>query len=122
MKFTVEALPSSIAKTGELMFCKIGLKGNINNKNINRVEFLLNSLIKGGVKKVIFDIENLQFIDSIGIGKLISIIKTLRQVKGEAVFVRYTSHILNMVKPIDMENFVNFYPSIEEGISFLESK
>lgn len=118
MKVSVETIASS--KSGGLI-CKIDLKGTLDNNNIQEFDFIINALIEGGMKKIILDIDDLQYIDSTGIGAFIRITKRLRQLNGEVAITRYTSQILNIVKPIKMENFIKFFPNIKEGINYLES-
>jgi anti-sigma B factor antagonist len=118
MKVSVETIAS--AKSGVLM-CKIDLKGTLDNNNIHEFDYIINALIEGGIKKMILDIDDLQYIDSTGIGAFIRITKRLRQMNGEVAITRYTSQILNILKPIKMENFIKFFPNVKEGISYLES-
>ncbi len=122
MKFNIEAISSTVADSDKNMILKIELKGNLDNKFVDKFDFLLSSLINGGVRKIIFDIEELLYVDSIGIGKIIEIIKILRKAGGEAVITRYNSNILNIVEPIEMDNFVKFLPGVEEGVNLLDSK
>lgn len=118
MKCNIEIIPSSKDKT---YICKIDLRGTVDSNNIQNFDYLINSLIEGGVRKMILDIEDLQYIDSTGIGAFIRITKKLRGLKGEMVITRYNSHILNIIKPIKMEQFVKFFPNVQEGITFLET-
>jgi anti-sigma B factor antagonist len=121
MKFNTEVLMPSALSRDTKAIVKIDLKGSLDNNNTFEFEFFVYSLINGGVRKIIIDINDLQYIDSTGIGSLISITKSLRKENGKIAITRYTAQIMTILRPINMEKFIQFYPTVEEGITYLKS-
>ncbi len=121
MKFNIDIISSSSLDDMEGAICKLDLKGSLDSNNIYKFNFILNSLIDGGINKIILDISGLQYLDSTAIGAIIFIIKKLRGKKGETIFTRYNTQILNIVKPIKLEKFIKFFATNEEGIRHLNS-
>ncbi|MBN2402379.1 MAG: STAS domain-containing protein [Spirochaetes bacterium] len=100
---------------------RVELKGSLDNNNSFEFEFFVYTLISGGLKKLLIDIDDLQYLDSTGIGSLIAIAKKIRKENGETAITRYTAQIMTILRPINMEKFIQFFPTIEEGISYLKS-
>lgn len=121
MKLNTEILMHSMANKDNNAIIRIDIRGTLDNNNTFELEFFIYSLINGGVKKIIIDIEDLQYMDSTGIGSLIAIAKRLRKEKGEIAITRYTAQIMTILRPINMEKFIQFFPTIEEGINYLKS-
>jgi anti-sigma B factor antagonist len=120
MKFNTEVLMPSPSSRDTKAIVKIDLKGSLDNNNAFEFEFFINSLINGGVRKIIIDINDLQYIDSTGIGSFIAMTKKLRKENGEIGITRYTAQIMTILRPINMEKFIQFFPTVEEGITFLK--
>ena len=121
MKFSIETIMPSAASKNKKAIIRVDIKGSLDNNNSHEFEFIMNTLINGGVRKILLDIDDLQYLDSTGIGVLITITKKLRKENGEIAITRYTGQVLTILKPINMEKFIQFFPSVEEGISFLQS-
>jgi anti-sigma B factor antagonist len=120
MKVNTEILMNSADNKDNKAIIKVDIKGSFDNNNTFKLEFFIYALINGGIKKILFDIEDLQYIDSTGIGSLIAIAKRLRKEKGEIAITRYTAQIMTILRPINMEKFIQFFPTIEEGINYLK--
>lgn len=121
MRLILDTIMPSAASKDNKMIMKIDLKGSLDNNNTQEFDFVMTTLINGGAKKIILDIDGLQYLDSTGIGSIIGFTKKLRKKNGEVVITRYTSQILTILKPINMEKFIQFFPTVEEGVSYLKS-
>ncbi|MEW6526706.1 MAG: STAS domain-containing protein [Spirochaetota bacterium] len=80
---------------------------------------LLSCLINGGLKKVIFDMAEVEFIDSYGMGTLIEITKLLRKQKdGDAVLINVAERIHLVFKPIQLQKFMKIFNTIDEALHY----
>ena len=121
MKLHIESIMPSAASKDKKVIIKIDLKGSIDNNNTPEFEYIISTLINGGVKKIILDIDELQYLDSTGIAALITATKKLRKEKGEIIITRYTAQMLTIFKPINLEKFIQFFPTVEEGINYFKT-
>ncbi|MBN2038679.1 MAG: STAS domain-containing protein [Spirochaetes bacterium] len=121
MKFNIETIVPGGGRKDSNIIVKIDLKGSLDNNITPEFDYILNTLITGGVKKIILDIDGLQYLDSTGIGSIIGITKKIRKENGDIAITRYTSQILTIVRPINMEKFVQFFSTVDEGIAYLRS-
>jgi anti-anti-sigma factor len=120
MKLDIEIIktdPASIDTAGSI--CKIGLYNELDRKMDNDFEFIITSLVNNGIRKILFDMENLRYIDSSGIGKVINITKLIRKLNGNCTITRCSPQIMEILVLIKLENFIKIFPSMEEGINFL---
>ena len=76
------------------------------------------TLIKGGALKLLFDLEDLEFIDSSGIGALINIAKIARLNEGDIALVNVPAKIELIFKPVNLQRFISFHAGIEEAVNF----
>ncbi len=122
MLFDIEIIkpnPNVQADYNTLIF-KIGLKNRFDHSVAEQVELFAFTLIRAGVKKIVFDFAELRYIDSAGIGKIINITKILRQQKGNVAISRVTDEILQILKLVKLDTFIKIFLSNEEAINFLK--
>ncbi len=78
------------------------------------------TLIRGGLKKVIVDMEGLEFIDSLGIGMLINTAKILRAKKGDIVLINVSEVIEKIFRPVNLTRFIKIFRSEDEAVKYLK--
>lgn len=80
---------------------------------------LLTCLINGGLKKVIFDMTAVDFIDSYGMGTLIDITKLIRKHNdGDAVMANVPERIHQIFKPIQLQKFIKVFNAIDDALHY----
>jgi anti-sigma B factor antagonist len=121
MRMNLETIMPASAGKDKKVIVKLDLKGSLDNNNSAEFDFITSVLINGGIRKLLIDINDLQYIDSTGIGLLISITKKLRKENGEVAITRFTAQILTILRPINIEKFIQFFPTVNEGVAFLRS-
>ena len=80
---------------------------------------VLKTYITGGVTKIIINMENLDFIDSIGISVLINAAKQIRVNKGEIVLTNVSERIEGIFRPVNLNRFIQIVRSETEALSIL---
>ena len=103
---------------GRLIF-KIFFENNINSANIKFITLFLETLIFGGAKKILVDMNDLEFIDSSGIGIFISIAKNIRTEKGEIAFVNVPEQLTGIFKVVRLHEYIKMFDSQGEAVKFL---
>ncbi len=86
----------------------------------NDVYQFLFTIVNGGGKKIIIDMNGLEFIDSQGIGAIIEITKLLRAKSGDLVFIDMPQRIEIIFKPINLQRFIKVFPSVNEAVNYLK--
>ncbi|MCX8124520.1 MAG: STAS domain-containing protein [Spirochaetes bacterium] len=85
----------------------------------NDLFMLLSCLITGGLKKIIFDMAEVEFIDSYGMGTLIDITKMIRKHKdGDAVLINVPERIQLIFKPIQLQKFMKIFTTLDEALHY----
>lgn len=120
MKLDIEIVKPDPASTDPGSYiCRISLFNELDRKQDNDFEFLVTSLVNNGIRKILFDMENLRYVDSSGIGKIINITKLIRKLNGNVTITRCSPQITEILVLIKLENFIKIFPSVEEGLNFL---
>lgn len=122
MKLAIEVIRDSRIKTGiHPYLCKVSIKNNLDTRNSDEFEFLMNTLIKGGVNRVIIDVEELMYIDSTALSKIIGIAKIIRKKdNGDVVITRYSGNLKKIFDSINLESFMKIFSTNEEGLYYFE--
>lgn len=121
MKCTIYELPG--IKTENINYNRvvatIGLADVTDMDKNNDLFTLLSCLINGGLKKVIFDMTGVEFIDSYGIGTIIDITKLIRKHKdGDVVLVNVSERIQLIFKPIQIQKFLKIFNTMDEALHY----
>ena len=121
MKINIDIIkPSKASVDARTFVFKIGLLNKLDQNNCEELEMILMILIAGGARRILFDLDELRYIDSSGIGKIINITKLLRTQEGNVVISRCSPNITEILQLVHMEKFIKIFSSNEEGISYLK--
>jgi anti-anti-sigma factor len=75
----------------------------------------LTDLVADGRRRLIFDLERVSFVDSSGLGALISGLKAARQVGGDLRIARANEQVRTLLKLTTLERVLRPYETIEEA-------
>lgn len=102
---------------------------NINKVDLIRLDGLLNADTSPGLEekliqlakqeepKILFDMQNLTYISSAGIGCFIGVIKKIRATNGDLRFAAMGPKVKRVFLLLDMGDFFQFFESVEKGIA-----
>ena len=88
---------------------RIQLSGNFVMEISDEFNLLFNTLIAGGMRNVVFDLTDLKYIDSTGIGLFISLTKQLRTKEGDLVFFNVNAKVLEIFQLVKLNDFIQFF-------------
>jgi anti-sigma B factor antagonist len=122
MKFSVDIIQISPMQNENLNFetiiFRIHVSGSIDINESHDLWALMNTMIEGGVRKVIIDMANLDFIDSSGIGVFVNSTKLLRTKCGDLIFLNVANEIKKIFKVVNLQDFIKVYNLEGEAINF----
>ena len=121
MKLHIETIKPPSATKNEDIIYRIDIKDDLNFKNAEEFKFIISSLINGGVKKIIIDINDLKEIDSMGIGSFIALKKSLPDENLNIIITRGSDQIMTLFKPINLDQIIKIFPTIDAGVNYLSS-
>ncbi len=75
----------------------------------------LADLVADGRRRLIFDLERVSFVDSSGLGALISGLKAARQAGGDLRIARANEQVRTLLKLTTLERVLRSYETIEEA-------
>ena len=79
---------------------------------------MLLSLIEQGNRRLVVDLEEISFIDSSGLGALVSALKTLKRSNdpGDVRLARVQPPVVSLMEIIRLNRVFSSYPSVEQAI------
>lgn len=88
--------------------------GELDITNSFKVQMLFNKLVEEGEKDFIFDISAIEYLESVGLGILIHIRKTMEDRKGRARFIIKSARIKKLLSMVNLEKYFEIYEDIDE--------
>jgi anti-anti-sigma factor len=105
---------SSYVKEDKLVITPLEENLDARNSAVFKEE-ILNLLQSTGILKIIIDLTNLQFIDSSGLGVLLSLQRNLRAKKGVLKLVHLNKPIRTMFEIVSMHRVLEIFPTLDEA-------
>jgi anti-sigma B factor antagonist len=108
MVYTLELLrkPGSAKDDAGGFVYVVQLSGNFVLEVVEEFQALFGTLIGGGMKNVALDLGDLRYIDSTGIGVVITAAKQIRAKGGDLVLLHVTGKILEIVNLVKLGEFI----------------
>lgn len=96
----------------------IEVKGNLmGGPDLQKFRELLHKLLDEGKKKVVVDVKNVKFMNSAGLGTLISGLTTMRNSGGDLKIANPTDKIESLLMITRLIKVFETYNSVEEAIA-----
>ncbi|MFC1668794.1 STAS domain-containing protein [Spirochaetota bacterium] len=93
---------------------KIELKGVLDFDTSKDLWIFLSTTIKGGIKYIVYDMMDLEYIDSSGIAVLFNTAKSLNQEGGNTAIINLPEDIENIFKTVNLQKLVKILKSEED--------
>jgi len=74
-----------------------------------------------GVENIVFDLENVKFVDSAGLGVLVSLYKHTRTHGRSANFIRVQPAVMQVLEIIKLDRIFELYPDLESAAKALRA-
>lgn len=100
---------------------KLLLSGNFVMEISEDFTHLLTTFIKGGARKVIFDLADLRYIDSTGIGIFINLTKLMRGQGGDMVMYNVNPKILEVFNLVKLQEFIQIFKGEKQALEYLST-
>ncbi|MGQ9629567.1 MAG: STAS domain-containing protein [bacterium] len=92
------------------------LRGNVNNDNAADLKDLLKGICDEGRRKVVLDLGNVDYINSMGIGAIMAGTYAIQRCKGELRICGVRENISELLKMVRFDKIVKIYADIDEAI------
>lgn len=92
------------------------LSGRMDFTSSNEFQTQMESAIAAGARKVLFDLGDLQYISSSGLGVFIFTAKQVQPDAGKVVFTGLKQHVKNVFDMVGFLSLFEVYLSREEGL------
>ncbi len=98
--------------------CIIAIEGNIALDGVNEAkEFLKPHVESDEIKGIVINFEKVNFIDSSGIGLIVSVFKTMQERSGSFAITNLSKKNEEIFTITRLNKILNIYPTEEEAIS-----
>ena len=80
------------------------------------VELAVDGLIRDEARKVVFDLSELNYIDSTGVGILVMCYTKMRKAGGELRLASLQPHIADLMKMTRLDSIMPAYPTVDAAV------
>jgi len=100
----------------------ISLEGNLLGEHTNApVMELIKTSIEAGNKKVLFNLSEMKFINSTGLGMLLTAVSKVRNSGGELALCSLPEQMKKLLQITKLESIFNIRPDEASALSFLKT-
>ncbi|MFP5231124.1 MAG: STAS domain-containing protein [Acidobacteriota bacterium] len=104
-----------IRQTGAI--CALRIKGPFKSSNTSEFDSALDQAIAGQCLYLILDLEQMNYIDSSGIGAIVGALRRTRQVGGDTKLVNPSAFATKTFKMVGILNLFTIFPSEDEAVA-----
>jgi anti-sigma B factor antagonist len=127
MVFYTEFIPISYSGSYDLedpesYISKLTIRGNLGLENSAELSLLAKTLIKGGMRRIMVNMEHLSYIDSSGIGLIIQIRKLLKAVTGDFALINVPPKINEAFDLVNLKEYVSIFYSEDKAVEYFKNK
>src|SRR5215831_3481933 len=90
----------------------------VHGSECQQIEWLIAALLGDGEKKIIFDISQVSFLDSAGVGILVMSCSKAKEVGGELRVAGAQGRVQTILEKTKVEKIVPLYPTVAEALNF----
>ncbi len=98
------------------------INSELNIKNAYKLKLIIDQMLDEKKHKLLLNLSNLNYMESVGLGVLIYIKKKIAEVKGECKFVIPSNRIKKLISMVNLDRYFEVYNSINDIISLEEEK
>jgi len=93
----------------------IKISGDIDAYHSPKLKEKMEETVKGGFKTIILEFSEVPYIDSAGLGTLVSVLREIRNYQKELKLVGLRKNIKRIFEMTRLDNIFNIYDTIEEA-------
>ncbi len=90
----------------------------LDNNNAHEMVQIITSLQQRGVRCIIIDMADLQFISSAGVGSILGTVESSREAGGDIILAGPSETILHVFLVLDLLDYLTIKGSEQEALSF----
>ncbi len=94
----------------------VRFNGDVIAEHITSIKGKINTLLSKGSDKFIFDFKSVKFMDSSGIGFLVSVLKELSKKNGKLRLCNLNKTVKSILQQVQLYSFFEIYDSCEEAL------
>lgn len=99
--------------------CRLSLRGNLGMDNAQETAVLVQALIQGGMRKFVLNMENLNYVDSTGIGTIIKIKKTLLPLGGDVILLNVPPKVNEVLDLVNLKEYVKIFYAEQKALEHI---
>jgi anti-anti-sigma factor len=84
-------------------------------REVDRLEAVVEGLVKQGQKKFVFDASALDYADSAGLGTLVSCLTHIKKSGGDLRMAGVNPRVLRLLQMTGVDTVLTLYPSVAEA-------
>ena len=86
-------------------------------RDVERLEAVVNELLKQGQTKFIFDASALEYADSAGIGTIVACLTHIKKAGGDMRMAGANARVLRLFQMTGVDQLLSLYPTVAEAAS-----
>ncbi len=94
----------------------LAVSGEVDVATVPRLREQLHGLVAGGSRRIVVDLERVDFLDSTGLGVLVGALKRVRSNDGELVLVCTSPRIRKVFEVTGLTKVFSLYDTVDDAV------
>ncbi|TGK02886.1 anti-sigma factor antagonist [Leptospira langatensis] len=108
-------IETSKTSVGDKELLVVTMNGKVTNTNAFEISRKINFVFDEGIYEIILDLSSLEYINSVGVATLLTLIKTVDQHNGKIVIGGLNHFLENVIRLMELPKKVAIYHTLEEA-------
>lgn len=109
--------PLSIATSEKDGVTILKLEGDLDNQSLPIARQALAAAVDAGKKRLLFDLERVDYVDSSGLGFFIATLKRVKEIGGEVKLLKLNAYMLGIFRLIHLDYVLDLYDDPEKAMA-----
>jgi len=94
------------------------IQGTLNAQNVAEIKSYIEKILGGNVRLAVLDLENLEEIDSSGIGAIVSLLKRMRMQKRDVRIFRLRGTVKKLFELLRIDKSMEVFEDLDKALAF----
>lgn len=90
----------------------------LDNNNAHEMVEMISAIQSRGVRNIVVDMADLDFISSAGVGSILGTVEGSRELGGDIIIAGASETIIHVFRVLDLLDYLTIKPSVQEALAF----
>ncbi len=108
-------------QVGSNLIVEVIINGGMDCFTVPALRNVLNDTSSKGIRNMIFNLKNVSYIDSSGLGYMVFLKKAAREMGGESIFCALNEPLYNVIRSCKLDDFFQIFDDLNQALQYFNT-